>query len=81
MSNREVDYREAGSHTSAPGGDWDQSQEQSIKVLSLHVPIPEVWQKKSTNDVKGMRSITCSDCSFFLHACLEARESFTAKVL
>lgn len=38
-------------------------------------------KKKSTNDVKGMRSVTCSDCSFFLHACLEARESFTAKVL
>lgn len=38
-------------------------------------------RKKLTNDVKEMRSITCSDCSFFLHACLEARESFTAKVL
>lgn len=22
---------------------WDQSQEQSIKVFSLHVPVPEVW--------------------------------------
>lgn len=38
-----VDYREAGSHRSAPGGDWDQSQEQSIKVFSLHVPVPEEW--------------------------------------